>query len=327
MRRIPWLMLCSVTLGALAGCGSDAPTAGLPPTIESDRASDVGSQFAGAWTLVEIERRGSDGELIAPPSDDRIGYLIYDTSGHMAVTIMSPDRPPYAGTTATPEEALAAFTTYTAYFGDYTVDEADGYVTHHVEGSLNPGGTGSDNRRAYSFDGNRLTLQPPASETGATTSLIWERLPPLPDSALTDTHRRLFGFYRVESVSRQVVGGNDIPADQYATAFILYAPSGHMAAHLMRPGRRPYAGARPTPEEALAALGTYGGYFGPFSVHEDDGYLVHHRIGGVRPTAAGTDAQRFFELTATHLTLMPPASTDSEGRTVQSTLSWRRISE
>ena len=138
MRRMPWLMLCSVTLGAPVACGSDAPSAALPPAIDSDRTSDAGSQFAGAWTLVAIERRRSDGELLAPVIDDRIGYLIYDTSGYMGVTIMSPDRPPYAGNTATDEEALAALTTYTAYFGGFTVHEADGYVTHHVEGSLNP---------------------------------------------------------------------------------------------------------------------------------------------------------------------------------------------
>lgn len=327
MRKIPCLMLCSVALVALVGCSSDPPSSGVPPTIEADRTSEVGSQFAGAWALVAIERRGSDGELIAPASHDRIGHLLYDASGHMGVTIMSPDRPPYSGNTATEEEALAALTTYTAYFGGYTVHEADGYVTHHVEGSLDPSGAGSDYRRVYSFDGNRLTLQPPASENGDTTSLIWERLPPLPDSALTDTHRRLFGVYRIESVSRQVVGGQEVPADQYDTAFILYTQSGHMAAHLMRPGRRPYAGARPTSEEALAALRTYGGYFGSFSVNEDDGYLVHHRIGGVRPSAAGSDAQRFYELTATHLTLQPPAGTDDEGRAVQSRLRWRRISE
>jgi len=37
------------------------------------------------------------------------------------------------------------------------------------------------------------------------------------------------------------------------------------------------------PEATLAALQTYGSYFGPFSVHEDEGYLVHHRIGNLSP--------------------------------------------
>ena len=100
-----------------------------------------------------------------------------------------------------------------------------------------------------------------------------------------------------------------------------------MSVHLMRPGRQPYAGPRPTPEEALAATRTYGSYFGPFSVHEDEGYLVHHRIGNENPGGTGTDAQRFYELTDTHLTLRPPVGTDNQGRQVQNALRWARISD
>jgi hypothetical protein len=99
-----------------------------------------------------------------------------------------------------------------------------------------------------------------------------------------------------------------------------------MAVHLMRPGREPYAGTSQTPDEALAAVQTYGSYFGPFSVHEDEGYLVHHRIGNLTPRRTYTDAQRFYELTDTRLTLRPPVGTDSEGRRVQSVLRWARIS-
>ena len=201
----------------------------------------------------------------------------------MGVTLMQPDRRPRAGNQLTPEEALASYSTYTSYFGTFTVNEAEGFVTHHLEGSLNTGGAGSDNKRFYTLSGNRLTLQPPAAENGNKTHITWEKLPDLPESELTETHRRLFGFYRIESVSRRIVDGESVPANPYETAFVIYAPSGHMAVHLMRPGREPYAGTRPTPEEALAAVQTYGGYFGPFSVHEDEGYLVHHRIGALNP--------------------------------------------
>ena len=301
-----------VALVALSACGGGAP-------------ADANSQFAGAWTLVKIERFDADGELLEPPSEDRVGYIIYDPAGYMGVTLMQPDRRPRAGNQLTPEEALASYSTYTSYFGTFTVNEAEGFVTHHLEGSLNTGGAGSDNKRFYTLSGNRLTLQPPAAENGNKTHITWEKLPDLPESELTETHRRLFGFYRIESVSRRIVDGESVPANPYETAFVIYAPSGHMAVHLMRPGREPYAGTRPTPEEALAAVQTYGGYFGPFSVHEDEGYLVHHRIGALNPGGTGVDAPRFYELTDTHLTLRPPVGTDSEGRPVQSTLRWTRI--
>ena len=241
----------------------------------------------------------------------------------MGVTIMQPDREPYAGQ-RTPEQALAAYSSYTSYFGTFTVNETEGFLTHHLEGSLNTRGAGSDYQRFYTFSGNRLTLQPPAAANGNRTQLTWEKLPDLPESELTETHRRLFGFYRIESVSRQILGGESLTASQYETAFIIYAPSGHMAVHLMRPDREPSTGTRQ--EEALAAVQTYGSYFGPFTVHEDEGYLVHRRIGNLSPRRTYTDAQRFYELTDTHLTLRPPATTNRDGDQVQSALRWVRIS-
>ena len=317
-----------VALLATQACGAAPPTADVAEAtpVANVSTADPNGRFAGAWSLSRIERRDADGALIGEPTTDQLGYLIYDAAGYMGVTLMRPDRVPYSPGGPTSEEALAQLGSYTSYFGTFTVNDAQGFITHHLEGSSSPRGTGSDYQRFYSFDGNTLTLQPPAGPNGAKAYLSWEKLPDLPASELTDTHRRLFGFYRVESVARER-DGESIPADQYETAYIIYAPSGHMSVHLMRPGHAPYAGDQPTPEEALRTVQTYGSYFGPFSVHEDEGYLVHHRVGSINAAGSGTDAQRFFELTDTHLTLRPPARTDDTGRSVQSTLRWARISE
>ena len=331
MRTTPFALLAPVALVLSLACGEAAPphepAAAAPPSGASDTAANPNEAFAGAWSLVRIERRDAAGELLAPPVEDRLGYIMYDAAGYMGVTLMRPGRQPYSAGGPTAEEALAQLGTYTSYFGRFTVNEAEGYVTHHLEGSLNPRGAGSDYRRYYTFGENTLVLQPPAGEDGSKSFITWERLPDLPESELTDTHRRLFGVFRVESVSRRTTAGEPVPADQYETAYILYAPSGHMSVHLMRPGRTPYASGRPTAEEALAATLSYGSYFGPFSVNEDEGYLVHHRVGSEDPGGSGTDAQRFYELTDTHLTLRPPVRTDDEGREVQSTIRWARISD
>ena len=320
-------------------CGeSTLPDAqGEGVSINSTSALSVQSQFAGAWSLARIERRDAEGELLAPPIEDRLGYIIYDAAGYMGVTIMHPDRMPYSENEPTADEALAQLGTYMSYFGRFTVNEAEGIVTHNLKGSLNPNGTGSDYKRFYTFTESSVTLQPPAREDGSKTFLTWERLPDLPMSELTDTHRQLFGAYRVESVSRHTRDGYSLPADQYETAYLLYAPSGHMSVHLMRPNHLPYAGDRPTAEEALMVAETYGSYFGPFSVREilgcitcpgprDQGYFIHHRVGSVNPGDSGTDARRHYELTDTHLTLRPPVRIDDEGRQVQSVLRWMRLS-
>lgn len=326
------VMALTTSLGCRDLSLSDDADGGVSTAI-----SDAQRPFLGAWALATIERWNSTGEPAGPPIEDRRGYLIYDASGHMGVTIMRPDRVPYAQSVPSADEALAQFGSHTSYFGRFSVNESEGVVTHHVVGSLNPSGAGSDYRRAFTFGEDTLTLRPPPDGDGTTVSLTWQRLPDLTSEAVTDRHRQLFGAYRVESVSRHSTDGYSLPADQYETALLFYAPSGHMSVHLMRAGRVPFAGVRPTADEALAATQSYGSYFGPFSLNEiagcltcpgprDQGYLVHHRIGSEDPAGSGVDAQRYFELTDTHLTLRPPVQTDDEGRQVVTSLRWLRLS-
>ena len=326
MRTMSHSAIAKAALGLTLACAPPADTGSDAAT--SDAVAAVSNEhFAGAWSLARIERRDAAGELLGTPIEDRLGYLIYDAAGYMGVTLMRPGRQPYSEGGPTAEEALAQVGTYTSYFGPFSVNADAGVVTHHLEGSLDPTGAGSDYQRFYKFGENTLTLQPPAREDGSKTYLTWERIPDLSESELTDTHRGLFGVFRIESVTRQTIDGDPVPIDQYETAYILYAPSGHMSVHLMRPGRTPYAGDRPTAEEALMATRTYGSYFGPFSVHEDERYLVHHRVGSENPGGSGTDAQRFYELTDTHLTLRPPVGTDDRGQQVQTALRWVRIGD
>lgn len=152
------------------------------PTAKTQTAkaeSAIASKFVGAWKLVAIEGR-------QVTRRDRIGLLMYDTTGHMAVQIMPPDRPKFASADrrqGSQEEIKAAFAGYTAYFGPYEVNEADGVVTHHLEGSIFPNEVGRDNIRYYEFSGDRLTLIPTTMVDGkltpkssATVRLIWERV-------------------------------------------------------------------------------------------------------------------------------------------------------
>ena len=327
MRKTLLAVLAPIALILSFACGGGEPAAEEEaPMAEMSNPAD---RFAGAWALVRRERRDADGMDVEPPVDNRVGYIIYHPSGYMGVTTMSPDRAAYSEGGPTADEALAQMGTYNSYFGRFSVNEEGGYVTHHLEGSLDPSGAGSDYQRFFTFsdDGNTLTLQPPPDEDGVRSFITWEKLPDLAEAELTETHRRLFGFYRIESITRETTDGEPVEAEQYETAYIIYAPSGHMAVHLMRGGRMPYAGDEPTADEALATVLSYGSYFGPFSVNEEGGYLVHHRIGNEDPGQSGTNAQRFYDLTDTHLALQPPAAMDDQGREVQGTILWARISD
>ena len=219
MRRSLMALLGVLALVAPSACGESGSTDAVadPMPAADVSAADPQTRFAGAWSLTRIERRDADGELVAPPIEDRLGYIIYDAAGYMAVTLMRPDREPYSEGGPTAEEALAQLGSFTSYFGRFSVNEAEGYVTHHLEGSLNPGGVGSDYQRFYTLTENSLTLQPPAGEDGSKLFIVWDRLPVLPESELTDAHRRLFGFYRIESVSRETSDGESLSYDEYDT--------------------------------------------------------------------------------------------------------------
>ena len=147
-------------LGAGGAEGQSAPGAG------------AAARFVGTWRLVSIEANGRpDPNRGAHPT----GLIYYDGAGNMAVQIM-PDRarPRYAGAQPTADEAGAALIGYTAYFGRYSVDERARTVTHHRQGSLNPGQVGGDAVRRYEFAaGDRLVLTPLENPT---THLTWERI-------------------------------------------------------------------------------------------------------------------------------------------------------
>ena len=109
------------------------------------------------------------------------GYIIYSAAGIMAVHIMQPNRPKYAGARPTPEEARAIWRSYNSYFGPWIVDEKSGIVTHQRKGSFNPN-TVEDVPRTFVFDGPRVTLMPPSTTPGRQGYLVWEALPETPRS-------------------------------------------------------------------------------------------------------------------------------------------------
>jgi len=133
-----------------------------PPTHPPTR-----HQLIGAWRLVSIEVTGARG-LIADPfyQADSVGLIIYDPSGWMSVQISAPHRqvwevPASRSVAQLAQDAplkSAAFDTYYAYFGTWTLDEKASVVTHHVTASLIPAETGRDYGQTIALAGQQLTF-------------------------------------------------------------------------------------------------------------------------------------------------------------------------
>jgi hypothetical protein len=129
---------------------------------------EIARRLIGAWRYVGTT---IDGKPRPGRGANPTGIIIYDPHGYMAVHV-APDRPTRkTGKEPTPQEAKEALDGHIAYFGTFSVDEGAGTVTHHRQGSVQPGDTG-DLVRAYEFAGDRLILRP----VGTTQEVIWERI-------------------------------------------------------------------------------------------------------------------------------------------------------
>jgi len=119
----------------------------------------------GTWRVLEFADLDKDGKWVYWFGEHPRGYFVYDATGHVHIQIMKvpplprfPEANSNDGKPPTAEHALAAYNAYVAYFGTYTVDTQNRIVTHHVEGSLSPDYTDTDQPRPFKLEGDRLEI-------------------------------------------------------------------------------------------------------------------------------------------------------------------------
>ena len=154
-------------------------TIGLAAAIQAEPAAR--DRFIGVWRLIRCERKSKDGRIEYPYGEKPVGRITYDRAGRMSALLMRPGRRStvapgvslIAGN-ATGEEIREAVNGFIAYFGTFDVDESTQVVIHHVQACLVPSWVGTDLKRTYRFNDNRLVL---TVVTASVLELIWEREP------------------------------------------------------------------------------------------------------------------------------------------------------
>ena len=89
------------------------------------------SSLVGTWELVSFTSHLDDGRSIEP-WPNAVGRTSYDASGNVAGLLISGRRNEADGRSSPPE----AQDEFSAYFGTYHVDVAQGVITHDVSASL-----------------------------------------------------------------------------------------------------------------------------------------------------------------------------------------------
>ena len=132
---------------------------------------------------------------------------------------------------------------------------------------------------------------------------------------------RLLGAWGLVSfVSFDATGASRPGA--YDQGRIVYDASGQMTAQLMNSANK--ADTPPaTDADRAAAYRRYLGYYGPFTVDELTGIVIHHVVGSSNPSWIGSNQVRYFTLSEDGNTLT--LSTKNSER-VTGKLTWERIS-
>jgi Lipocalin-like domain len=127
--------------------------------------------------LVGAEKKG-DGTKIERYGTSPKGIAFFDAGGRYIITAMRSDRAKYASNAlwqGTPDEDKETADGTIAYFGTYSISEADSSIAIHVEGSSFPNWNGTDQKRFVAIAGEQLTLtvRPPG---GDVVDVIWKRV-------------------------------------------------------------------------------------------------------------------------------------------------------
>ena len=144
-------------------------------------AHGANARLVGTWRLVSATQLMADGTERPDPNvgAQGRGYIIYTATGQVCAMLGHSERARWAsGDQPTEAEAKAIPENMVAYCGTYTVDEAGGFVLHHVELDLSPNRAGTDRKRFFTISGDRLILRPapPLPKGVQDWTVIWQRV-------------------------------------------------------------------------------------------------------------------------------------------------------
>jgi hypothetical protein len=141
-------------------------------------ASASGETIQGRWKLLAAEDLRADGSVARYPwGRQPVGSIVVQ-DGHCYLQIMSGDVPTFPGGDRPVGEQMnaALLTTYIAYSGPCTVDEAKGSVTVKVEAAWRPNYVGTEQTRYFRFENGKMFFGPAPNSVRAGDDRLTRRL-------------------------------------------------------------------------------------------------------------------------------------------------------
>jgi hypothetical protein len=151
-------------------------------TLTQDNAiaqkQSLKEQLVGTWTYVSSTARLPDGSPLWGTNPKSL--LIFTDNGRFSWQVMRSDRPQFASNdrrNGTSEEDKAVLQGSLAYFGTYSVHEADNTLISRIEGSTFPNSEGEEQKRIITrLTADELIYMNPETTLGARVEAVWKRV-------------------------------------------------------------------------------------------------------------------------------------------------------
>ena len=151
---------------------------GLLPGSAIAQQKSLKDQIVGSWTLVQANDIHADGTKTNPWGANPKGTYMFSPDGRFTQMLFHTDLPKIDNRMGgTPDQHKAIAQGVIAYYGTYTVDEANKTINLKFEGSSFAKFVGTEGKRVItSIDDNELRSANPATSTGTKAESVWRRV-------------------------------------------------------------------------------------------------------------------------------------------------------
>ena len=157
--------------------GASSQTAAATPPAPPAPPAVKRETLEGRWKLRAAEDIRADGTVARYPWGKNPAGSIVVEAGSCYLQIMSTDTPAFTGSTSKGEQMKATLlSSYIAYSGPCTINEAEGSVTLKVEAAWRPDYVGTEQKRFFRFENGTLLFGPATGSIRAGNETLTRRL-------------------------------------------------------------------------------------------------------------------------------------------------------
>jgi hypothetical protein len=153
---------------------------GLSASDSLAQQKSLKEQLVGTWTLVSSDQVRPDGSKLKQFGANPRGINVFDANGRFILMIASADNSKIASkdpsSKTNTEEVGGLIVESIAYYGTYTVNEAERVAILHLEASTFPNQIGTDQKRTItSLTTDELKYSGPVAMSGVQVHQVWKR--------------------------------------------------------------------------------------------------------------------------------------------------------